>query len=334
MRLVIIVVALVVALLVAFAVSGIFSEQEVTQPRVLDQPPVQSEPAIQKVNIYVAQRDLPIGSTITQADYDIKPWPQHLLPPGAMIYGEQGQVIDGMITSTPLVKDEPLLAAKLRNPNDPGYIAGQLAEGMRALTISVNLVDSVAGFVQPGDKVDVMFTFDLSKNAIEGSDVSSTKGGRNDTGGNVSFTEVIMPNIKILAVDQRVIAGQQAGSNNQPVIPASVTLEVNQKGAQKLRLAEKMGKLSLVLRSVKDKDNFDRVRPTAEQDLSRILPPAYFPALFDSDAAYDFSVVDLYGSSIAGTDNINVGDKEKASPYMNINVYRGTALQKVEVIKP
>jgi pilus assembly protein CpaB len=341
MRLIIIVVALVVALLIAFAVSGIFNqEQPQPEPQVLQTAPVQPEQKIEKVNIYVAQRDIPIGSVLSAADYDIKPWPSHLLPPGALLYGDAKIRLDGMITATPIVKNEPLLLAKLRNPNDPSFIAGQLKEGMRAVTISVNMIDSVAGFVQPGDKVDVMFTFDLVQNAIEGSDVTSTQQGSRggDKQGNVSFSEVIMPNVKVLAVDQRVVAGG-AQKDGQPAVPSSVTLEVNQRAAQKLKLADKMGKLSLVLRSIKDKDNFDRVRPTAEQDLTRILPPAYFPALFDSDAAYDFSVVDLYGntlSDIAGKEKLKADGKEKenADPFVDVNIYRGTQLEKVEVKRP
>jgi Flp pilus assembly protein CpaB len=143
-----------------------------------------------------------------------------------------------------------------------------------------------------------------------------------------------MPNVKVIAVDQRVTASQEG-----TLVPSSVTLEVNQRAAQKLKVAEKMGKLSLVLRSIKDKDNFDRVRPTAEQDLTRILPPAYFPALFDSDAAYDFSVVDLYGSALsdvrAKDKTKNQDEKQKdLDPFVDVNVYRGTELEKVEVKRP
>ena len=363
MRLVIIVVALVIALVVAFGVSTLFSKEKANNQTVVSQPVTSNEPKIEKVNIYVANRDIPIGSVVTQNDYIIKPWPQHLLPPGALLYGdEKTPKIDGMITRVPVVKDEPLLIAKLRNPNDPSYISGQLGEGMRAITISVNLTSSVAGFVAPGDKVDVLFTFELIKSAVQGGDVTATKGSGDDR--NVNFTEILLPNVKVLAVDTRVVATppvQQQEGQPAPV-PASVTLAVNQRDAQKLKLAEKMGALTMVLRSVKDKDSYDLVRPTAEQDLTRILPPAYFPVLFDSDAAYDFGVVDLYGSTLseakakqAGVITVNpqtgklekkfgqdeptavTGSEEKGprdNPLLSVNVYRGVQLEKVEVNKP
>ena len=113
--------------------------------------------------------------------------------------------IDGMITRTSVNKDSPLLTSQLRNPNDPTYIAGQLGEGMRAITVPVNLTSSVAGFVSPGDKVDVLFTFELVKNAVEGGDVTGLKGSGNDR--NLNFTEVLLPNVRVLAVDTRVTAG-------------------------------------------------------------------------------------------------------------------------------
>lgn len=365
MKLLIIVGALVIALIFAFGVTTILSndDQPQQQPVVLQAPPTMAEPKVEKVQIFVAQKDIPIGAVIQQTDYDIKPWPQHLLPPGAMIFGgDTSPKIEGMIARTPIVKDEPLLLSKLRNPNDPSYIVGQLGEGMRAITIPTNLTSSIAGFIAPGDKVDVIFTFELVKSAVQGGDVSATKGSGEDR--NVSFTEVLLPNVKVLAVDTRVTAAapvnQQEG---QPTpIPGSVTLEVTQRDAQKLKLAQKMGELTLVLRSVKDKDSFDMVRPTAEQDLTRILPPAYFPVLFDSDAAYDFGVVNLYGSNLSearaksagvitidsktgklvkkdgGSDEVTTSSEQSTaqqeSPQMSVNVYRGIQLEKVEVTRP
>jgi hypothetical protein len=85
-----------------------------------------------------------------------------------------------------------------------------------------------------------------------------------------------------------------------------------------------MGKLSLALRSVKDKDKFDIVRPTAEQDLSRTLPPAYFSNLYDSDATYDFNVVDPYSGV---TPETGVGGLRSGK----IKLYRGSELKEVEV---
>lgn len=364
MKLIIIVIALVIALLVAFGASTLLSgDQPQGQQVVAPQSAAPAEVATSKSNIYVAQKDIGIGSVVTSGDFEIKSWPSHLLPPGAVIQGEEGGQVEGMIARTPIVKDEPLLLSKLRNPNDPTYIAGQLGEGMRAITVPTTLTSSVAGFVSPGDKVDVLFTFELAKGAVQGADVSSTKNAANDDKGNVAFSEVLLPNVRVLAVDARVTATAPVEGGEAPPVPASVTLEVNQRDAQKLELAQRMGNLTMLLRSVKDKDTYDIVRPIAEQDLTRILPPAYFPVLFDSDAAYDFGVVNLYGDGLSQASAKNAGvmtmnpetgklekkggetglpivqagssDGEKQeNTRMSVNVYRGVQLEKVEVNKP
>ncbi len=367
MKLIIIVIALVIALMVAFGVSS-FVNGKKTEPQVqvLSSAPTVSAnaPKPQRTEVYVAARDLPIGTVLAPNDFTSLSLNSQLLPPGAIVYGgKDTPTIEGMITRTSIQKDKPLLSSQLRNPNDPTYIAGQLGEGMRAITVPVNLTSSVAGFIAPGDKVDVLFTFELIKSAVQGGDVTGTKSNSPDR--NLAFTEILLPNVRVLAVDTRVSAEptpQQAKDNQPPPIPTSVTVEVNQRDAQKLKLAQKTGELSMVLRSVKDRDSYELVRPTAEQDLTRILPPAYFPVLYDSDATYDFGVVDLYGSTLNEASRRNAGvitidaktgkmskkggetampdtgkkvdDGAAKNPQMSVNVYRGIQLEKVEVNKP
>ncbi|PIR32180.1 MAG: Flp pilus assembly protein CpaB [Alphaproteobacteria bacterium CG11_big_fil_rev_8_21_14_0_20_44_7] len=330
MKIILIIVALVVALLVTFAVSGVLKDKEVEQPTVLSTAPVPQPATVPETDIYVARRDIQIGANLTEEDYDIKPWPQHLLPPAHIPAGGEGiPPIVGQIAAAPIIEGEPLSASKLKNPNDPSFLAGQLPEGMRAVSVGVNLVDSVTGFVSPGDMVDVIFTFELATETLDTGDLAAT-GGREEE--RVGISEVLLPAVKVLAVDRRVVAGNTP-DGEQPPVPASVTLAVNQRDAQKLRLGEKMGRLSLILRSLADNDNNDVPRPSAEQDLTRLLPPAYFPALFDSDAAYDYSVIDLYGSA----ETVKEGEKEqvkKESPFMNVKIYRGVELQQVEVARP
>lgn len=253
---------------------------------------VPKEVEVKTVPVLIARQDIPIGKVLDENDFDIKPWPEHLVIPG-FISGPEGGV--RKVARASFVKDEPILEGKLQNPNDPSFIAAALGPGMRAVTINIDLTGSVAGFIMPGDRVDVLFTFSLSSLGGQAGQAAAQGGGSSGNSGEV--TEVMLPNVKILAVDQRVTGGvDPQGKQQGPAVPASVTLEVGQRDAQKLRLAEKMGKLSFVMRSLKDKDKFDIVRPTSSQDLSRILPPAYFPVLFDSDALYDFNIVDLYGN--------------------------------------
>ena len=286
-----------------------------------------SAPAAQTIqqNILVAKQDIPIGTPLDETMYDVKPYDQQLIPMGAVNADDPATAnVKGLITNTSIVTNQPILSSMLRNPNDPGYIAGQLGEGMRAVTISVGLTESIAGLVEPGDKVDVLYTHNISSYNLDAAKVRSLKSTDepSEETANVDFTEVLIPNLKILAVDKRVGA---APADQQGNVPQSVTLEVNLRDAQKLSLAQKVGKLSLALRSIKDKDKYDIVRPTAEQDLSRTLPPAYFSNLYDSDATYDFGVVDPYS---AGGPSISSKKSDG-----KIKLYRGSELKEVEVNK-
>lgn len=324
MKLTVIIGALVIALFAVLALGNFFSEKPSEEKEVvLQQAPQPVQPQIVQRNILVARQDIQIGTEMSAGLYDIKPIAEHLIPPGAVIADDPNQAkIDGMITNTSIVANQPILTSMLRNPNDPSYIAGQLGEGMRAITIRVDLTDSVAGLISPGDRIDVLYTHDIAGYNIDNAELKSVKAVDPASAASATYniTEVLIPNLKILAVDKRVGGapqGDQAGA-----IPQSVTLEVNLRDAQKLRLASQAGKLSLALRSVKDKDKYDIVRPTAEQDLSRILPPAYFSNLYDSDATYDFNVVDPYANSTPEFGGERPG---------KIKLYRGSTLNEVEV---
>ena len=88
-------------------------------------------------------------------------------------------------------------------------------------------------------------------------------------------TEILLPNAKVLAVNQKAAVE----GNQQASVPSSVSLEVTQHDAQKLRLGESVGRLSLVLRSLGDKETYARGRPVGVDDLSRTSPPSYLPVL-------------------------------------------------------
>jgi pilus assembly protein CpaB len=122
--------------------------------------------------------------------------------------------------------NEPIIATKITGPGQKATLSAIIEEGMRAVTIRVNDVDGVAGFVLPGDRVDVLMTR-----------------AANETGS----TDVVLQNIRVLGIDQ--LADEQT---DKPVIAKAVTLEVDMVSAQKLALASTAGNLSLVLRKAGD----------------------------------------------------------------------------------
>jgi pilus assembly protein CpaB len=123
---------------------------------------------------------------------------------------------------TAIEANEPVLSSKITGPGQRATLSAVIADGMRAVTIRVNDVDGVAGFVLPGDRVDVALTRQADKN---------------------NTNDVVLQNIKVLAIDQ--VADERT---DKPSIARAVTLEVNATDAQKIALAATVGNLSLMLR--------------------------------------------------------------------------------------
>jgi pilus assembly protein CpaB len=125
-------------------------------------------------------------------------------------------------------KNEPVLASRVTGPGQRGSLSALIDPGMRAVTVRVDDVRGVAGFLVPGDHVDVVLT------RLE-------SGGANAAAN--SYTDVLLQNVKVLGVDQ--IA---SSSEDKPTVAKAVTVEVTTEQAQKLVLAGGVGSLSLVLR--------------------------------------------------------------------------------------
>jgi pilus assembly protein CpaB len=233
--------------------------------------PVAPQAVEQKtVNIYIAAKPITVGNIIKADDIASQPWPEHLALDGFVLADGKTNVA-GMVARGPFQTSEPLITAKLANPNDPNFLAGDLPKGMRVISIPINETDGVAGFVFPGDFVDVIFTHDVEK-WVDTPD----SGGRTAAAGytnqsqKVSDTiaETLLTNVKVLAIDQRP---SNAGATNEKgglVIPRSASLMVSPADAQRVRLAGKKGSLSLTLRSLADKESVDAPILTESKDIS------------------------------------------------------------------
>jgi pilus assembly protein CpaB len=137
------------------------------------------------------------------------------------------------VVLTAIEANEPILASKITGSGQRATLSATLAEGMKAVTIRVNDVEGVAGFVLPGDRVDVMLTRQLA----------SDGGNSGKQPEKTAATDVVLQNVRVLAVDQ--VADERA---DKPSVAKAVTLEVEVTSAQKLALAASVGTLSLALR--------------------------------------------------------------------------------------
>jgi len=173
--------------------------------------------------IVVASRPLRFGNELGQTVLREIPWPEEALPAGSFKTIRELVSVGKRVVLTPIETNEPILASKITGPGQRATLSAMLGEGLKAVTIRVNDVEGVAGFVLPGDRVDVVLTRQIEKNS--------------------ALNDVVLQNTRVLAVDQ--LADERA---EKPAIAKAVTLEVDIAGAQKMALASQIGTLSLVLR--------------------------------------------------------------------------------------
>jgi len=186
----------------------------------------QKKPAVTQT-IVVATKPLRFGNELASSSLREVSWPEEALPAGA--FRSISDIVDAggrRVVLTAIDPNEPVLSSKITGPGQRATLSATLQDGMRAVTIRVNDVEGVAGFVLPGDRVDVALTRQKDAN-----------------GNNRSSTDIVLQNTRVLAIDQ--IADER---NDKPAVVKAVTLEVDTAGAQKLSLAASVGTLSLMLR--------------------------------------------------------------------------------------
>ena len=229
-KLVLLLGALVIAIGTAFAARSMFTGS--AAPQVEAAPPVPTGP-----KVLVAQRGLPVGTIITADALAFQQWPEELVQDAYFLDGESdvSQLL-GTVVRYQITAGEPVTQGSLVPPGDRGFLAAALGPGMRAVTVPVSAKTGVAGFVFPGDRVDLVLT-------------QSVKGG---DGSALKASETILRNLRVLATDQKTT--QEVAEGGRTVVRAfrTVTLEVTPKIAEKVAVSQTIGTLSLSLRSIAD----------------------------------------------------------------------------------
>jgi pilus assembly protein CpaB len=174
--------------------------------------------------LVVAATALKFGAEIRPELLKAIAWSADTAPEGTFRSVEEIFSRDGKRVALGQIEvNEPLLASKISNPGQKATLSAVIAEGMRAVTVRVDDVNGVGGFVTPGDKVDVIMTRTQDEGA--------------------PLTEMVTELARVLAVDQTVEQRSDA-----PMVPKAVTIEVEDAVAQRVALAASVGKISLVLR--------------------------------------------------------------------------------------
>jgi pilus assembly protein CpaB len=209
--------AVILGLVAVFLVRGWMTEREAS-----------SNVAVKSTTlttVVVARRTLGFGDVVNKDTVRETDWPVDAVPPGSFNKVTELVTADGPRTVLRTIQvNEPVLESKLAGGKGRASLSAVLEKGMRAVTIRVNDVVGVGGFVLPLDRVDVLVT-------------------RSAGDGGNPITDILLQNVKVLAIDQ-----QASEDKAKPTVVRAVTLEVTPEQAQKLALASQVGRLNLALR--------------------------------------------------------------------------------------
>src|SRR5207253_7203395 len=183
--------------------------------------------------VVVAANSLAFGSVLSRENVTEISWPEGAVPEGAFATKDQLFKDGRRVALTPMQRTELILKTRITGPGQRATLSSLLDEGKRAVTVRVDDVRGVAGFVLPGDRVDVVL-------------IRSAPG---PSGTTENISDVMLQHVKVLAIDQ--LANEQ---KETPTIAKAVTLEVDTDQAQKILLATNVGKLSLILRQAGESD--------------------------------------------------------------------------------
>ena len=189
--------------------------------------------------VLVARKDLPVGTIIDAESLTFQPWPKEMTQSAYCTEGAPDADMSkllGTVVRYPVTAGQPMTRGALVGPNDRGFLAAALGPGMRAITVPVNAATGVAGFVFPGDRVDIVLTQEVA--------------GGGD-GPPLKVSETVVRNVRVLATDQRTDSKGEDGKTLVKTF-SNVTLEATPRIAEKVAVAQSVGQLSLSLRSIAD----------------------------------------------------------------------------------
>ena len=236
LRLILIAAALVAALLAAYLSSALLRPvPQANQPQVVVQ-------RTDLVDVLVAAKNLFQGEQLNNFAVQWQPWPRDTVTEQMITKDAMPDAIDQMQQARarlPLVPGEPIVAAKIVRPEDRGFLSAIVENGMRAVAVPISEASAAGGFILPNDRVDVILTRQVD--------------GRNKT--KVSVTDTVLTNVKVLAINQSLRAGQDGLT-----VPEgrNAVLELDPLQSEILAKITASGTVTLALRSLAQSTANDR----------------------------------------------------------------------------
>jgi len=213
-----------------FAAFGAYNWMPSSETKTLALP---MKPTIEMTTVVVAKSDLNFGSAIGLDSLQEAQWPAASVPEGSFkTISELLREQESRVALEAMRAKEPVLRGKISGPGQRATLASMLGEGKKAVSIRVNDVMGVSGFVLPGDYVDVLVT-------VEPKEEDGKK-----PEARTAYTDLLLEKVRVLAVDQTFDPKLEA-----PKLGRTVTVEATLADSQKITLASTVGTLSLVLRN-------------------------------------------------------------------------------------
>lgn len=199
----------------------------------------EAPPPPPKVKILVTARIVSGGTLLKDDDIAGKAVPKDAVPAGALLdTPEVRSELHGALVLHYLDKGTRITRADVLRPRDRGFLAAVLRPGMRAITVGVDSITGTAGLIWPGDHVDLILTQTLNNpNATEGHRIVG---------------QTILTNVRVIAVDQRMVQGADQKHAAVGNVARTITLEVTPPEAERLAVAERLGRLSATVRSAEN----------------------------------------------------------------------------------
>ena len=197
-------------------------------------------PVIDGPEVLVATKSLPVGTILDATALKFQPWPKELVDNAYYLRPKTDlQSLIGTVVRNAITAGQPVTQGALVKPGDRGFLAAALGPGMRAVAVPVSQTTGVAGFVFPGDRIDLVLT--QSVDGQGGADARALK-----------VSETIIRNIRVLATDQRT--DNTAGEDGKTPVTTftTVTVEATPRIAEQIAVAQQLGTISLSLRSLAD----------------------------------------------------------------------------------
>ncbi|WP_288901492.1 Flp pilus assembly protein CpaB [uncultured Sneathiella sp.] len=248
--------------------------------------------------VVVANELMPFGRRITANYLEEIPWPAGNIPVGAFSTIEElTNENDVRVVLQTIQQNEPVLKTKISDPGGRATLSAVIDETMRAVTIRVNDVFGVAGFVLPSDRVDILLTRKINDQPT---------------------TNILIQNVRVLAIDQT-----SSSDKDNPKVAEAVTLEVSPAQAQKLALSASVGTLSLALRN----------RSNTDLSTSRAVQLGDLSAGEGNDTEAAGSLKAVAPAAVVSTSSKTKSVRPRKDDLANIRIVRALDPETVKVIE-